>query len=139
MSAISLENRLAVYELIARYAHEVDNYRGEGWADLFLEDGRLISPGAPHIGRQALINQAKSLQDRGMKYRHVITNIYLSDNATDEHAVANAYGTVTEWSRVPAEVGIFADYRFEMVNRDGQWKFVQVTVSMPYNGDMFNN
>ena len=136
MAKISLENRLAVYELIARYSHEVDNYRGEGWADLFLEDGKLLGPANPFLGRQAFINQARSLKERGIKYRHVISNIYLDDDSSDEAATAHAYGVVSEWSVKPAKMDIFVNYRFDVVKRGDQWKFAVVNVDMPYSADL---
>lgn len=132
MPNISLENRLAIHELIARYSHEVDNYRGAGWADLFLEDGRLIGIEEPLLGRAGLLGQVEKLRSGDTEYRHSITNVYLEPGATDERAVARAYGLVSDWAGNPPVLAIFADYRFEVVRAGEQWKIAELTVNMPY-------
>lgn len=132
MATISLENRIAVHELIARYSHEVDNYRGEAWADLFLEDGKLVGIEEPLVGRQGFLGQVEKLLAGATEYRHSITNIYLEDGATDERAVARAYGLVSDWATRPPLLSIFADYRFEVVRVGECWKIKELTVNMPY-------
>ena len=132
MTTISVENRLAIHELIAEYSHCVDNYRGEDWAGLFLEDGKLVGTDNPFLGRQALIDQADALKNGPTEYRHLITNVYIQSGASDEHAVALAYGTVADWAHKPAVMSIFVEYRFELVRRDESWQIAELRVHMPY-------
>ena len=132
MTTISLENRLAIHELIAEYSHCVDNYRGEDWAALFLEDGRLVGADNPFLGRQALIDQAETLRRGPTEYRHLITNVFLEPGATDEQAVALAYGTVADWAKEPPSMSIFVEYRFELVKRADKWQIAELRVHMPY-------
>lgn len=132
MTGISVENRLSIHELIAEYSHCVDNYRGEDWARLFLEDGKLVGTDNPFFGRQALIDQAEKLKEGPTEYRHLISNVFIQPGATDEHAVALAYGTVADWVHKPAVMSIFVEYRFEVVRHDARWQIAELRVHMPY-------
>jgi len=132
MTTISTEDRLAIHELIAEYSHRVDNYRGEDWSELFLENGRLEGVDPPLVGRQAFIKQSETLKAGPTEYRHLITNIYLPPGATDEQAVALAYGTVTDWAVSPPQLAIFVEYRFELVRREKAWKISQISINRPY-------
>lgn len=133
MSAISLANRLAIYELLAEYSHHVDNYRGEAWAALFMEGARLECPPLDDvIAPQGIVEQARFLQKSRWEYRHSMTNIFLEPGATDCRATVNAYGLVTDWATKPAKAALFVEYRFELVNCDGQWKIAHERVHAPY-------
>ncbi len=132
MTTISPENRLAVHELIASYAHIVDNYRGREWSELFVEGGRLIGVEPPLVGRQAFIDQSARLQAGPTEYRHVITNVFLQPGATDERAVAMAYGTVADWAESPPVMAIFVEYRFSLVNTGDTWKIAEIEINRPY-------
>ncbi|TGD71295.1 nuclear transport factor 2 family protein [Mangrovimicrobium sediminis] len=132
MSGISLENRLAVHELIASYSYPVDNYRGEDWADLFLEDGRLLGPDIHLQGRDAFVRKAQDLQAGSTEYRHCISNVVVESESTDERAQARAYGAVSDWATRPAVLSIFVEYRFELHNTAQGWKIAEMRVHMPY-------
>lgn len=132
MSTISIENRLAIFELIAEYSHRVDNYRGEDWAELFLEDGRLIGTEPRLEGRQAFVDQSARLRAGPTEYRHLITNVYLLPGATDERAGAMAYGTVADWGVKPPVMAIFVEYRFDLVRQGGEWKIAEIEIRRPY-------
>ena len=132
MTSISVENRLAIHELIAEYSHRVDNYRGKDWSELFLEDGRLDGVEPPMIGRQAFVDQSNRLKAGPTEYRHLITNVYLLPGATDERAVAMAYGTVADWATSPPVMAIFVEYRFELVKRSDGWKIARMAINRPY-------
>jgi hypothetical protein len=132
MNTISAENRLAVHELIAEYSHCVDNYRGVDWSELFLEDGQLVGVDSPLVGRQAFVDQSDSLKEGPTEYRHIITNVYLLPGATDEKAVALAYGTVADWAFSPPIMSIFVEYRFELVNLGEGWKIACLHINRPY-------
>ncbi len=133
MAEISLDNRLAIHELIARYSFCVDNYRGEDWADLFLADGKLLGPGIELVGMAGFTGQSDKLLAGPTEYRHVITNVFVEDGASDSHAVAHAYGTVADWAVQPAALAIFVEYRYTLVNTDQGWKIAELRVHMPYS------
>lgn len=132
MSEISLQNRMAIHELIAEYSHHVDNYRGEAWANLFVEEGKLLGIPNPMIGRQAFIDKALELRNGEKEYRHSITNVYLEPGATNELAVARAYGLVSDWAKAPPVIAMFVEYRFEVINRNDDWKIMEMHVHRPY-------
>lgn len=132
MSELSLENRLAIYELIAEYSHQVDNNRGQDWADLFTMDGQLVGPDILLQGPEAFVKQSRALQRGPTEYRHSITNIYLDRSSNNEQAVANAYGLVSDWATQPATLCIFVEYRFTVVHQGSGWKIAELRVNMPY-------
>ena len=132
MTMISLENHMAIHELIAEYSHCVDNYRGEDWADLFLADGKLVGTDNPFLGRKALIDQAATLKAGPTEYRHIITNVFRQPGATDEQATASAYGSVVDWATRPPPISIFVEYTFNLVNLGGKWQIAELRVDMPY-------
>ena len=132
MTALSLENRLAIHELIARYSHCVDNYRGVEWSNLFTEDGCLVGMEPPLVGREAFVNQSDKLRAGATEYRHIISNVYILPDATDEQAVARAYGTVADWATTPATLAIFVEYQFELVKRGADWKIARLSIDRPY-------
>jgi len=132
MSALSLENRLAIHELIARYSHCVDNYRGVEWSELFTEDGSLVGMEPPLVGREAFVRQSDKLRAGPTEYRHIISNVYILPDASNEQAVARAYGTVTDWAAAPAVLAIFVQYQFELEKRGGDWKIARLSIDRPY-------
>ncbi|WP_317930827.1 nuclear transport factor 2 family protein [Halioxenophilus sp. WMMB6] len=132
MTNITLENRLAIYELLAEYSHHVDNYRGKEWSELFIEGGKLVGPDILIEGRQAFVDKAQTLKDGVYEYRHSITNIYLEPESNNEQAVARGYGLVSDWAKKPAELAIFVEYRFQVVKQDERWSIAEMRVNMPY-------
>ncbi len=132
MTAISVENRLAIHELIADYSHRVDNYRGQAWSELFTEDGRLTGMEPPLRGRQAFVDQSQRLHAGPTEYRHMITNVVVQHGATNERATALAYGTVADWALAPPAMAIFVEYRFELVMQQGRWHIEELAIHRPY-------
>lgn len=132
MTTISVANRLAIHELIAEYSHCVDNYRGRDWSELFTPDGRLVGIDSPLLGREAFVAQSGKLRAGPTEYRHLITNVYLEPGASDERAVAMAYGTVANWAVTPPVMAIFVEYRFELVRQGEAWKIAELRVHAPY-------
>jgi hypothetical protein len=135
MTTISVENRIAVHELIAEYSHRVDNYRGKEWSELFLEDGRLIGVEQPLLGRKAFVDQSNRLKTGPTEYRHLITNVYVLPGATDTAATAKAYGTVADWAVVPPVMALFVEYRFSLVKQGEQWKIAEMEINRPYQSN----
>ncbi len=91
--ALTLEDRLAVQDLMVRYAYCIDvDCTEEEWLDLFTEDAVMTSPlGGSHVGVEGFKQfRGKFLARRGKtQIRHVITNM-LVDGAGGE-ATLKAY------------------------------------------------
>ncbi|GIX30597.1 MAG: hypothetical protein KatS3mg124_1069 [Porticoccaceae bacterium] len=134
MIDLAAEERLAIQDLIARYAFFTDQYQGEAWSQLFLEEGVLEGLPEPLVGREALAAKNVELKEGPTEYRHFITNLYLESGAADR-AVARAYGLVLDWALRPPSLAMFVEYRFDLVKRGGQWKIARVVVIRPYEGN----
>ncbi len=132
MSEISLENRLKVHELIARYSHLVDGGDSRGWSELFLEDAVFGGIAEPMVGRQAFYDRCEGLKAGETEYRHAITNVFLHEGSTDERAKASAYGVVTDWAKTPPMPSMFCIYHYDLVNCDGTWMIAGIEGDFPY-------
>jgi len=88
--SLTVEDRLAIQELHARYAYAFDGADAEAWVAVFAADGRFAPPGLePVIGHAALREfvTARSQEAPGM--RHLIVNITVE--AEGDHARGKAY------------------------------------------------
>jgi hypothetical protein len=132
MATISLENRLLIHEFIAEYAHHVDNYRGEEWAAMFVEGGKLIGFELDVIAPQDVLKLVSELKAGVTEYRHSITNVYLDENSNDDEATAYAYGLVTDWGAKPARLPMFVEYRFNMIRQNSRWKILELRADMQF-------
>ncbi len=99
---------------------------------MFTEGGRLLGMEPPLEGREAFIAQSDKLRAGPTEYRHIITNVFLQPGATNEHAIASAYGTVVDWASRPPPISIFVEYTFDVVKRGDKWQIAELNVHMPY-------
>lgn len=79
---LTLDDRLAIHELYAVYAHQVDSGDGVGWAGCFTDAGYLAVPvnGIHAQGREALEAFAAAYFRRsGGLERHLVDNVVLEE------------------------------------------------------------
>jgi hypothetical protein len=78
---LSLQDRLAIEDLMARYAYAIDvDCTEEEFLDLFTEDAQMISPySGVHEGVEGVkLFRSKFVPRRGkLQIRHVITNFLI--------------------------------------------------------------
>ena len=132
-TAVAIEDRLEIQDLLFRYAHYVDNGLGEAWASCFLPEGRLEYFGSVIEGRSALA--AFASQDLGFYPTHFVGDTLMVQTAPGRvHArsmvmvAARAKkGSPTEFHGVPIDsptevlgVGVYDD---EIVKTDAGWRF----------------
>lgn len=130
---VSVADRLAVQELLARYAHYVDNGLGEAWASTFTPDGKLDFQGQVVDGHDALV--AFAAQDLGLYPTHFVGNTLMVQVAPDRiHARSMVIVTIRSKTATPVEahgvtidaptetlgVGIYDD---EIVRTGQGWRF----------------
>ncbi len=88
--ALQADDRAALHDLYARYAHTFDQGDGAAWAELFANDGVFVPPGVDEVvGRDALraFVEARAADLPGM--RHLITNVLVEETA--DGAQGSAY------------------------------------------------
>jgi hypothetical protein len=130
MSALSLSERIAVDELIARYCHLVDHNDGEGWASLFTPEGSFEVVG---IMRMQGTEQLRAVPGNvaaqgGARWRHQITNIATEAGPRPDTARVQAYCLVTDW-RESGKLFAFSDYDMHLCRPNGAWLIKSATAT----------
>lgn len=131
--AVSVADRLAIQELMACYAHYVDNGLGDAWASTFTPDGVLEYHDIPVRGRDELA--AFAAQDLGVFPTHFVGNSIMVQVAPDR-VHARSMVIVAARSKTPAPVefeGLTIDaptttlgvgiYDDQIVKTDHGWRF----------------
>ena len=120
---MSIEEKLAIHEMIAQYSYTYDGKDAEGFAQLFVEDGvfEIFVPGktGPSVrlqSRKAIREwAAQRLQDRHGRFtsRHHQSGILFdelrSDSALTRTMVLVTHQDVTEAAPRPTDSGVYHD------------------------------
>jgi uncharacterized protein (TIGR02246 family) len=115
---LTLEDRLDITELVARYNTSIDTRDAAGYAATFTEDGVFQIEGQAEIkGRERLSRMVERLGPPGS--RHWVNNLVFEGDG--ESAVMTCYLTVFRDLRV-TNMGM---YRNTLRKVDGRWLFVR--------------
>lgn len=138
----AVADRLAITDLLYRYAELVDAGDYDGVAALF-EHGAIGSVGTDHVdaGVEAVlaryIDWTKRHADGTPRTKHVTSNVIVELGADGVSATARSYFTVLQQTDViplqPIIAGRYED-RFERV--DGMWRFVHRQMIPELVGDL---
>jgi 3-phenylpropionate/cinnamic acid dioxygenase small subunit len=127
MTSLSTEDRAALHDLYARYAHAFDGADAETWAGLFSAEGRFLPPGVPDVvGTEALhaFVTARAADAPGM--RHLMSNVVVEPTA--DGAKGSAYFFCLRLANGEFRLRNFGRYDDEFVQEDGAWKIATRTV-----------
>jgi uncharacterized protein (TIGR02246 family) len=117
---LTAEDRVAIEQLCARYANAADTGDAAAWADCFTVDGRFVSFGRTHAGREALMAVTEGSRNRPPG-RHWIANLVVE--ATDYGASATAYLAWLHITKSPVTMPTTGIYRDELVRTPAGWRF----------------
>ncbi len=134
---LSVEDRLEILSLYARYGRCVDGGDGEGYARLFTERGSFARtnpspagsggsglPPQAFEGRQALIDLVGDLAKLFQgKMRHQLTDIAIEPGATPDEATGVCYGLITDWRDGPGRISMHCTYRTTLQRTSEGWRF----------------
>jgi ketosteroid isomerase-like protein len=126
--ALSIEDRLAVEDLMVRYAYGIDVDCTEAqWLSLFTEDAVMISPlSGHHEGVEGMKKfRERFIPRRGKtQIRHIITNVMVDGEGDTATYKAYFFEFKTEISAsAPKTEFLFAgSYDCTMVKRGKDWK-----------------
>ena len=134
--ALTLEDRLAVQDLMVRYARGIDvDCTEEEWVDLFTENAVMTSP---YSGVHEGVEGVKQFRNRfvprrgQIQIRHVITN-FLIDGEGDR-ATLKAYFTElkTDLQAAKPKTELFFAGSYDCVARKigGKWKLEHRAVNV---------
>jgi SnoaL-like domain len=127
MSALSVEDQLAIQQLYARYNHAIDSGRGDDWALCFTPDGTFSSASGNFAGREQLSGFAAAFAKR-MKARHWTNNLVVT--GSNEAAEGTCYLMLLRLNPDgPASILTTAIYSDRLTKAGDGWKFASRTVT----------
>lgn len=120
-SEISIEDRMKILDLCARYQQLFDDGLAEAWADTFLADGRFEGPAGVASGRAELISFCQRVSAQYPDALHF----------TDQHVLDSRPGGIVQHRCIlsvqyPVERSVrIALYRYsdELLKSEDGWKF----------------
>jgi hypothetical protein len=127
--ALTVEDRLNINDLYARYNHAIDSGNGEAWAGTFTPTGTFTSGGRTQTGAVELVPFAAGFAAR-LKGRHWTNNLVV--DADGDGARGSCYLMLlrlTPGEQPPASVLTTAIYHDTLVKDGGAWKFSSRSVA----------
>ena len=127
-STITIDDKIGIQELIAKYNLALDNKNIDEWINTWIDDGIWTTTFGEAKGKTELKNMVNKITNEfASGKRHVSTNIVIEDPSTNNDSMANAksYLTVIEAQKTPEVIatGVYSD----TLKKDGsgKWKFLQ--------------
>ena len=128
-ASLTLEDRVAISDVFARYAWSLDTRDLDGFAATFAPDGAIQMPGVGRFeGRDEVRRYGKLLTDdpRYPGRQHFIAQSRFDSNGDGARCTVRSYAMVTSRSAEGAcsvlSLGYYTD---QMVKRDGEWMFAE--------------
>ena len=119
---LTVEDRTAIHDLLARYCWHIDQGEGDAWADLWCDDGSFTGIPEPLQGREALRQMPGGFHAMfSGKLRHHITNAVVEAGSAADEARVRAYSTLSDWRSGGALLS-FAKANFVMRKIAGHWR-----------------
>lgn len=124
---LSLEDRLDIQDLFARYCLLVDQRKVDEWTALFTPDAVFDVPGLARMAGSDQVRQiAQMVASKGEGlWRHQITNLLAEPGNSPDVAHVTMYSLVTDWHGAGA-VSTFMDYSGRLRKIAGQWRIVEL-------------
>lgn len=123
-------DRLAIAELLARYAEAVDagDFAGVGallrHATLEDRDGHEIARGAERI-EAVYASTTRRHHDGTPLTAHVITNVIVEPEGDDRARVRSRFTVLQSTATLPLQPVVVGRYDDSVERRDGEWCFVR--------------
>ena len=132
----SLEDRLAIHELVATYADAVSRRNAEEWGSVWAEDALWRVPGFPGLdrveGRKAIVAAWSEAMTNFTENFMVQTVGALTID--EDKATGRAYNQETATDLNGNTVWAKGAYEDEFVKRDGRWWFATRIYSPGHSG-----
>ena len=111
-------DKLAIQELLARYAHAIDDLKPEAWAQCFTPDG-VFQLGSQALRGHAALRAYGEVHSREMRYRHLTGNFLYDVEGNEATGQASFLGTLA----TPAGYKFFAQGRYtdRLAKQNGHW------------------
>jgi hypothetical protein len=128
---VSLEDFVAIQNLVGQYQWLVDGGDSEGWASLWTEDGAFVGGAVESfVGHEQLKRVPAWVKDAwGGGLRHLSGSFWIEYGATQDEAVARYYNLVTTWNGPEPKLFTMALSEMRLVRRNLQWRIARNTVT----------
>jgi uncharacterized protein (TIGR02246 family) len=123
---LTVEDRMDIQDLLARYNHAIDGGDAETWAATFTPDGTFTSGSNAFQGREQLTAFAKSFAERMAGTRHWVNNVVIDGEG--DRATLRCYLHLLRVGDGAAQTVSTARYQDELRRVDGAWRFAARTV-----------
>jgi hypothetical protein len=131
---VTVEDYVAIMNLLGEYQWLVDNGDAEGWVNLWTEDGSYSGGTAePYVGREQLKRipeWVKSGWDG--KMRHHAGSSFVKYGADTNEIVASHYNLVTTWNEKEPRLFAFSLSEVFFIRQGDDWKITRKT-TVPLN------
>jgi hypothetical protein len=133
---MSIEDRLEVTDLLARYAECVDTADVEGYADLFLPEGVVQHSGGSVEGRAAIRDWVAGLEKEGRIGRHSNLKHILGlpvIRGDGQRCTARTYVLIPrQMESGEISTRLPGTYRDEIVKQDGRWQIEKRVIDLDF-------
>jgi hypothetical protein len=122
---LSINDKLEIHELLARYGHAIDSGAADALAATFTPDGEFDGPGGKHIGTEAL-------RTMGVDYhahpdinntQHWISNIVVEGDGDSGHVVSYAMCVSPTVDGQAIRIELINKYEDDIRRLNGKWLF----------------
>ncbi len=136
----TLQDRLAIEDLLAGYMAAIDSGDAETYASLFAEDGVLSFNGGTYTGHAEILQVMSGALGGDVpggppparRLRHIISGSKITIDG-DSARVRSTWATVGGGADGPPAIGAMGYYDDTLVKRDGAWLFAKrdIVVELP--------
>jgi uncharacterized protein (TIGR02246 family) len=136
VAGMSIEDRLEVRDLLARYAECVDTADVEGYADLFLPDGVVHHSGGSVEGRIAIRDWVAGLEKEGRigpssNLKHFLGLPVIRGDG--QRCTARTYVLIPRLMETgEISTRLAGTYKDEIVKQDGRWKIEKRLIDLDF-------
>lgn len=116
---LTIEDRLDMIELVARYNQAIDNGDGEAWTNTFTKNGvfRIVCSRKAHGHEELAQLVCDTVRNNKRGYRHWAGNFVIDGDGDAARMTAYFMGVVNR------QIAATGRYRNELRKMDGEWKF----------------
>jgi len=128
---VSIEDFIALQNLVGRYQWLVDEGDSDGWAALWTEDGAFVGGATQSFIGHEQLKQVPAWVRTGWNgaLRHLTGSFYAEYGASANEAIVKYYNLVTVWNEAQPKLFTLAVSRMRLVRRADEWKIAENSVT----------
>lgn len=129
MSNVTIEQVLAVQQLVAEYAFRNDHGQADRLHELVVEDYVSTGPMGEMVGREALRSWGAKRVQNPSQVRHVLSNVRVFRDEVGRLASTSYYVAFRDSGANPASPASMGEYHDTYTEVDGEFRLASRTVT----------